>query len=227
MRVAVTTTPDRAERYARPLSRHGLVPLVLPCIAVDPAGQEVLEAVRALVPGADLLVLTSPRTVELLWPQGGMPSVPVAAVGAVTAATVERLGGQVAVRGGAGLEQLVEAIPSTSGRVVFPHAAGTPTPLLERLAARLPGLHHVVVYSTRPVPPPPDPVEAAVFASPSAVEGWLLSRDFEAVIVAAIGDTTAAALRRAGRPPEVVPLHPEPEELARRLAHHLSERRTS
>src|SRR5690606_22266482 len=46
-RVAVTTTADTAPRVSEPLIAHGLVPVMLPCISISPAGPDALAELRA------------------------------------------------------------------------------------------------------------------------------------------------------------------------------------
>jgi uroporphyrinogen-III synthase len=63
-------------------------------------------------------------------------------------------------------------------------------------------------------------VHAVVFASPSAVTGWLLARDFEDVVVGVIGPTTQAAVGRH-RIPDVIAPEPSHHSLARALTSYL------
>ena len=85
IRVAVTT--DRFEAVAPHFSEVGLDPVSLPCIRIEPADQAVLAQARKAAIGADLLMITSVRTLDLLWPAAHMPDVAVAAVASPTAAT--------------------------------------------------------------------------------------------------------------------------------------------
>ena len=64
------------------------------------------------------------------------------------------------------------------------------------------------------------PVEAISFASPSAVQGWLITRDLDDVVVGVIGQTTAAAVARI-RPPDAVATRPSHKALALALTDHL------
>ena len=79
-RVAVTTAVDTAHRVARLLHLDQLEPVMLPCIRIVAAPIEALERLRAAARDADWIVVTSPRAVHVTWPEGGMPSLPVAAV---------------------------------------------------------------------------------------------------------------------------------------------------
>ncbi|MGH8946287.1 MAG: uroporphyrinogen-III synthase [Acidimicrobiia bacterium] len=226
-RVAITTAADRTSRLADLARHHGLVPIPLPCIEVFPATRTVLEKARALAVAADWLLITSPRAVSAVWSGGGMPPAPVASVGPATTAAIEAAGGRVQLVGDAGgqsvVRQLAHMVDGAS--VFFPHATGageSSIAALERAGAQVSA---VAVYETRPTPPGPEPVEAAAFGSPSAVSGWLLSRLLDELeVVAAIGETTARALLEAGRAPQVVPPHPDFEDLMARLADHLRQR---
>jgi uroporphyrinogen-III synthase len=219
-RVGVTT--DRFAEAAAAFALVGLEPVSLPCIQVVPASDQVLAQAREAASMADLLLISSVRTLEVLWPNGAMPGVEVAAVGARTAAAVEARGGQVSLLGRAGLADLVERAADrlVSSRVVFPHAAGSDPEALGSLAERAINLRAFEVYRSHLVAPGPDPVQAVVFASPSAVEGWLLSRALDDLVVAVIGPTTWAAVARH-RPPEVMAPQPSHRALARALASYL------
>lgn len=198
--VAVTTSADSFPRWADLLTAAGLQPVSLPCIEVVPASGNELDRARRAAGEADALLLTSPRTVGLLWPDGGMPAVPVAAVGSATAAVVEDAGGITELVGDAGGDELLAEWQNVDGRrIVFPHALGSDLGRLDTLQGRGAHIERFPVYEARPTPPGPDPVDAALFASPSAVEGWLISRSLnELRAVGVIGATTAEAISQAG-----------------------------
>lgn len=225
-RVAITTAADGYQRVAALARASGLQPVPLPCIAVIPAPHEILELVRDLAAKADWLVLTSARTVEILWPHGGMASTSVAAVGPVTASAVEQAGGRVTLVGDAGggklAVELAERIDGLS--VLFPHASGTNRATIEILQEAAGRFEALPVYGTRPLAPGPDPVDAVTFGSPSAVRGWALTRDFDDLVLATIGDATATALADAARRPEVMPPRPDLEDLFALLAQHMRQR---
>lgn len=222
-RVAITTARDGAGRLVRMAKRYGLTPVPLPCIEVIPASSEVLDAARALAAEADWMVVTSSRAVTILWPMGGMPEVPVAAVGKSTAVSVEHAGGVLGLVGEAGGRALtVELGERLEGRsVFFPHASEADPSTIAVLEEAGAEVGAVTVYETTPIAPGPDPVDAAVYGSPSAVTGWLLSRSLDDMVLAAIGETTAGALADAGRYPDVVPARPDFEDLMARLAEHM------
>ncbi len=217
--VAVTTSADSFQVWADPLTRSGLEPVSLPCLEIVPASDEDLARVRELAGDFDAVVLTSARAVALLWPDDGMPSTPVAAVGEATAAAVEAAGGVVETVGRSGGDALLEGWDGAGRRVLFPHAEGTDRSRLDELGAVVAELAAISIYAARPISPGPDPVDAAVFASPSAVDGWLLSRSFaELRVVGAIGTTTARAIDEAGGTVDAIPDGPSVDALVEAVA---------
>jgi uroporphyrinogen-III synthase len=102
-------------------------------------------------------------------------------------------------------------------RIAYPHAEGVDPRLVASLADVARDLVAVPVYRWTPVAPGPERVEAAVFESPLAVDGWMQSRDLS-LVVAAIGPATAAALRRYGHGPDVMVRRPRFSVLAETLA---------
>jgi len=216
-RVAVTT--DRFDDVAGCFVEVGLEPVELPCIEVEPVSPDQLAETRDLTSRADVLIVTSPRVVSLLWPHGGMPDVDTAAVGPSTAAAVARAGGRVSLTGEAGLAGLADlALDRLDGRrVVVAHAAGSDPAGLSQLRANAPDLEERVVYRSVPMAPETVEIDAVAFASPSAVEGWVLARDLEDVVVGAIGATTADAIARH-RAPDVIAATPSYPALAESIA---------
>jgi uroporphyrinogen-III synthase len=224
--VAVTTTPDAAPRLVVPLLRHGLEPVRLPCLAVHPSDPADLEALRDAAAGADWIVATSPRAVEITWPEGGMPPVPVAAVGPRTAGAATAAGGTVAVVGDRDAGSLVDSIAGRlpGRKVVFPHGRSADPATAAALARAGARVTAVVAYDTVPVPPGPRAVDAAIFGSPSAVAGWCTARTLTDLTIAVLGATTAAAVRERGGHPDVMPARPGFGGVAEALAGHLHER---
>lgn len=223
-RVAVTTTANASSEIGLQLADRGLDPVFLPCLEVVTAPPSELEGIRQAAAAADWILLTSGRAVEVVWPNGAMPPARVAAVGPATAEAARRAGGNVALVGDAGahrlLTQLAEVIDG--GTLVFPHAANTEA--ATELALDTLGVHVIArsVYHTSPVPPSADPVDAAMFASPSAVAGWSMSRDMEGLVIAAIGRTTLGAIEAAGHRADVVAKRPGFPEMISALADHLA-----
>ncbi|HSJ36026.1 MAG TPA: uroporphyrinogen-III synthase [Acidimicrobiia bacterium] len=221
MRVAVTTASDSYACWEEALHSVGLEPLSLPCIEVHPAAEPILADARRRAAAADLLFVTSARAVRILWPAGGFPSSPAAAVGEATAAAVEQAGGIVAVCGDGDGDDLVDlVIDGVSGRrVFFPAARHADSARGRRLSAAGAHLDVEAVYATVPIAPGADPADAVVFGSPSSIEGWEMARRLDEVPVTAVmGSVTAAALRQRGREPDVIPERPSVAAIARGLA---------
>ncbi len=219
MRVGITTAADAYERFAPAFLACSLQPMSLPCIAIETTGERNAAAARNHAATADLMFVTSARSITHLWPHGGMPDTPVAAVGPATAAAVRNAGGHVLEVGDSGSHALTDILAQRirGKSVAYPHAAGADPEVVRRLERAGAAVKAVTVYRSRPCPPPPDPVDAVVFASPSAVRGWLLARDLYGIRVAAIGPTTAAELERRGRPPDAVAPEPHLSSLAEAL----------
>lgn len=217
-RVAVTTTADNARRAGDALVAHSLVPVMLPCIAISPSPDAVMTELRTQAARADLIVVTSARAVRVTWPQQDMPDTPTAAVGRATADAVEEAGGRVQQVGEEDALSLVRSLVLDGLRIVFPHAqAADPGTALE-LEARAASVFAAAVYETIPIAPNDDKVDAAIFGSPSAVNGWLMRRPLDGMVIGAMGPTTASALRVRGVDDPVVPSRPGFEELAAALA---------
>jgi uroporphyrinogen-III synthase len=226
-RCALTTTAERAGELVETVESHGLEPVILPCIEVDPAPAATLEKARAAASQVDWLVFTSARAAAVLWPEGGMPDVPAAAVGRGTAEAVTRRGGTVALLGEGGAKELLDrhSDPLTDKSLLFAHGAAVDPATIHRLEAIAGRLTAIAVYNTRSVPPRLDPVDVALFASPSAVNGWAMARRLDDMVLAAMGPTTAAALAEHGYPPHVVPTRPDYPLTIQTVARHLSDRR--
>lgn len=219
-RVAITS--DRFENVAGHFAALGLIPVEAPCVRVEAAGTETLDRARDKVAGADLVILGSARTVEILWPGAAMPDVEVAAVGPATARAAEAAGARVTVIGAGGLVRLVEQAADLLRRetVAFPHGAGSDPHGMELLRSASARLYEEEVYASVPIAPPQVDVGSVVFGSPSAVEGWTSARSLEGLVVAVIGETTARAVS-VHREPDVIAPRASYPALAEALASHL------
>jgi uroporphyrinogen-III synthase len=102
---------------------------------------------------------------------------------------------------------------------VFPHGGGSAIAGLTRLRSLCPGVEEHQIYETVSIAPGPTAVDAVAFGSPSAVRGWMLSRDLEDLVVAATGETTAAAVAHH-RVPYLIAPTPSYRSLARVLSGH-------
>jgi len=223
-RVAITTNIDRYAEPAAELERVGLEPVRLPCIEIKevPGAADRARAASAYV---DLVVITSSRSLELVWGSGPLPSVQFAAVGPATAAAIDRRGGRVGTIGEGGALLLAQRLAGevATRRVLYLHAHGSDQAAMRLLENRAAGFSAVEVYRSVPVGPAADPVEAVIFASLSAVEGWLSARSLAGVVVGAIGATTSAGLKRHGRRPDVLAPAPSFTALVDALAAFLEE----
>jgi len=225
-RIGITTTADGAGPLCEAAIEHELTPIILPCIEVTPAPEDTLRQAAKQAEQADWLVVTSARAIAVLWPDGGMPDTPVAAVGPATAEVAVQAGGSVAMVGETGAAALVEELAGNlSDRIVFfPHASGASpatVPALEESGARV---FAAAVYTTRPVGPGSDPVDAVMFGSPSAVSGWSQTRSFEDLVIGVIGETTAGAVLELGHRPDLVSPRPDFDLLIALVAQFLSDR---
>jgi uroporphyrinogen-III synthase len=220
----VTTAIDNADRIAKALEAVGLEPVRLPCIRVVRSSPEALDTIRTAAPRADWIVCTSRRAVATVWPDGGMPPHPrVAAVGRATADAVVAAGGSVAAVGTGGASAVRDLLRGrVKGQlVVFPHARAADPLTIEMLEREGATVIAVPAYDTVPMSPAHDRVEAVILGSPSAVNGWMSSRDLTGLLVAAIGETTATAIRALGIDPAVVPAKPGVDAVVDALAAHI------
>ena len=217
--IRVGVTSERFDAIASGYADAGLEPVSLPCVQIESVPPRDIAYVRERATRVDLLMITSPRVVSLVWPDGRMPEVDTAVVGRSTASRVEQAGGRVTQVGNAGLAKLVELTADhMEGRcVMIAHAEGSDPGAMARLREIAPELEEHAVYRAVPVAPGTDRVEAVAFASPSAVKGWGLSRSFDDLVVGAIGATTAAAIARH-READVIADRPSHLNLARAIA---------
>lgn len=220
-RVAITTTAESFQRVAPEFARVGLEPVSLPCIRIEECDRGEIDRLRAAAAEADLIVLTSRRTVDILWPNRDMPATPVAAVGSATSHAAADAGGNLVSVGSGGGASLVELLsPRLVGAtVVYPHAHRADPALAEDLRMQATMLIEGSVYDTVPIAPGDDPVDVVTFASPSAVEGWTMTRTLDPVVLS-IGPTTTAALDRLGRSPDLIADDPTFTALAMAIARH-------
>jgi uroporphyrinogen III methyltransferase/synthase len=261
--VVVTRPREQADRMAAALSEAGARVVELPAVQIDdPAdGGAAVRRAAAGVGGYQWVAFTSAnavrRFVPLLPDARALAGVGLAAVGRSTAdalAAYRLRADLVPDREGAGAPgeapgdpagtagALAAAFPDPppGGRVLFPRAEGARPTLPEGLRAKGWEVDEVVAYRTVAAPPPAaaavDAASAAdsvVFASPSAVEAYLASRDDRGELlpvpplVACIGPTTADAARRAGLTVAVEADPPSAEGLVAALVAHASRARSA
>ena len=224
-RLALTTTRDRAVQLIDDVAGLGMETVVLPCIELIPASEVVIDAARKESSRSGWLLLTSPRTVQRLWPQGGMPATKVAAVGQSTAQAVRNAGGRLAYVGDGGARELADriALVVAGQTIYFPHAAGADRSTIDLLEDAGATVRSQVVYESRPVPPGDDEVDAVVFGSSSAVSGWFLSRGLDGLAIGVIGKSTAATVAEYGYELDVTATSPSYGEVIRLIAGFLRE----
>lgn len=202
-RVAVTRPSAQAARLSELLKSEGAIPIAMPLNHIEPLytpeqGVLCAEALAA----SDWLAFTSANAVHHFVAWRGtraQPDARVAAVGDVTATTLESYGWRV---------DLVPAISSVAGltqafgdvrglRITHPCGEGA-TALSDALTQRGAHVRRIIVYRRVPTPVTVANnlvLDAALFASGSAVESWVeaglhvLQPD---VCVVCIGPVTAA-----------------------------------
>jgi uroporphyrinogen-III synthase len=220
-RILVTRPDEAGESLARALAQRGALPLYAPAIriAIDPEAPAIPQA-RAALARADRLLLSSRYGLVALMANRATiaKSAGVYAVGAQTAKLAAGAGFEVLIAADAGgLVALVEAIgkreSATKLRILWPCGDLAESAAVEPLRARAFEVEAIAVYKTvnayaggqAPSPERLIEMEAAVFASPSAVESFMSTVDPGALgiatsrwKIAVIGETTRAAAAAAG-----------------------------
>ena len=197
--VLLTRPAGRNEELAQLLRRHGLDVVIEPLIAVEPLGDEPVEA-----GGYDWAVVTSVTGArELRRRKLGRPS----RVAAIGRATADAFGGADLVPRVATQEGLLAELPQPAGRVLFAGAEDA-----RRLLVRELGADFVPLYRTRPLrPSAPPEADLVVLASGSA------ARAFAALGVAipavSIGPETTRVARGAGLEVHGEERTPRPDDL--------------
>jgi uroporphyrinogen-III synthase len=228
LKVLVPRPRAQAEPFAAALRAEGLEPVlaeVVRIVAVDPAP---LDA--ALRRRWDWVAFASANAVAFTLARG-RPSGRIAAVGDRTAAALRRAGVAVdrvaADPSGAGLAHELAAAGVAGARILVPAAADGRAELADGLRAAGARVTVVAVYRTVALTPEElaplrarlesGEIEAAAFFAPSQVAplAGVLGR---LRLVAAVGPTTAEALRAAGVRVDVVAPEPTAEALARAIA---------
>jgi uroporphyrinogen-III synthase len=153
MRVLIPRGGSWGDEVARLVTEAGFEPLILPLVTIEPADdQEHLQRVLGQLSEGrfDWLVVTSQSTVRVL------PRVPasvhVAAVGAVTAASLRERGVPVAfIPTKQSALGLVDEWPIREGRVLWPHALDARPTIADGLRQHGMQVTEVVAYQTVPV----------------------------------------------------------------------------
>jgi uroporphyrinogen III methyltransferase/synthase len=245
-RVLVTRPRAAAGGLSAALRALGAEPVEIPTVRIAPAADPAaLDAALDRLDAYDVLLLASARAVEALAARAAergvtleRPALRVACVGPRTAEAARRHGLPVDLvperSDGEGLARAVARELEPRGRrFLLPRSEIGRDALPDALAAAGGTVDAVAAYRTLPEEAGRDDLnarletgglDALTFTSPSTVRNFLAmlrpaAREAAGrCVVAAIGETTAAALREAGLPPQVVPERPEAEALAAALA---------
>jgi uroporphyrinogen-III synthase len=160
MRVIVTRAPEQAAPTARKLVALGHQPVLAPVLEIVATGARPPDG------PFDLLLATSAQAFLGLEPAGGLPSLPLACVGAKTAEAARRLG--FAVQGvGADSEALAALLLAEGCAKSALYLAGRERKgLLERLLREKDWRVEILeTYEALPVPDWPEPIRAALARS--------------------------------------------------------------
>ncbi len=226
MREALPGSP-----YVEEMKARGAEAVGVPLLSFEMEHEETLREKLAQPEQFDALVLTSPRTVTALqkvWTTGRAPegwlTKRCLVVGPATADGARALG--FSVEGeeagtGASLAGVILGHTDVS-RVLFPSARDARMELYQQLSAAGVEVEKVSVYRTSnlstPVLPEGSTPDWLVFFSPSGVAAAVAIENFPwNARAAAIGPTTAQALRQAGHAPSAVAETPDPPGLAHAL----------
>jgi uroporphyrinogen III methyltransferase/synthase len=241
-RVLVTRPGPQAGALVDALRAEGAVTILLPTIAIRPAGDlRPLDAAIARLADYAWLAFTSANGVDVFWDRlralgTAVPAgVRIAAVGTATARALAERGATVDFVPDEFVgARLGATLPDVEGRrVLLARASLARVELADALAARGALVDDVAVYDTIPEAPDPEGlaavergVDAATFTSASTVRNFatllgLRARPLlDGVAVACIGPVTADEARSLG-----FTVHVEPEEhtipaLVRALSDH-------
>lgn len=240
--VVITRAAHQADDLAERLRQRGAIPLFYPAIAIVPPADTVPldAALQAAANGAfDWLAFTSTNAVIAVMERLALLNLAparlhtrIAAVGSATARVIEQQLGMiahvVAAEGnGSGLADALIATHNarTEMRVLLPQADLASPLFVERLTTADISVVAVTAYYTVlgtggdavPLLLQNGAVDTIVFASPSAVRGFLqrLANEggnretLKSVLIAVIGKTTASAAHDAGLRVDVLPSHPD------------------
>lgn len=241
-RVVITRSPEQARELLQQLTEAGAESLLLPCVAFSPASdpQPLDEALRAL-DQFDWVIFTSQNAVEACVRRAGAIAVSlkpaqstlnVAAVGPATANAASRGGFRVDVvaKQFRGEELASELANALSGKRVFlPRSGCAGGELPTALAALGANVSEVIAYETG-LPKTIDrdvlsavrsaKVDVLTFFSPSAFRNLADELGLEhmrslagRVALAAIGPTTAKAMREEGLHADIIAEQARPEAL--------------
>jgi uroporphyrinogen-III synthase len=246
-RVVVTQAAHQAPELAALLQAQGAIPLLYPCIAIEPPPdtRALDAALQALAANRyDWVVLTSANTVRVLAERAGALGLPaalgagvrLAAIGAATDEAAAALLGRRAdlVPGESVAEGLAGAllgVAPAGARILLPQADIARPVLAQALAAAGLDVTPLAAYCTVAgrggvdLPAELPTVDAITFTSSSTVRNLLRRLETEGgdctalhrICLAAIGPVTADTLHAAGLKPTVVAQEPSLEGLVHAL----------
>jgi uroporphyrinogen III methyltransferase/synthase len=250
-RVLVTRPVAQADEWAAALRAAGAEPVCVPMIAVAPVADERASAILARLDDYDAIVFTSANAARSLAERirraGREPAsvrARILCVGEATAGAAVQAGfaePEVPVER-ADVESLARALCASEApgrRFLWPRGDLAGQALIAALRAAGALVDDWVVYATRPAELDETALRAALaageldaltFASPSAARRFAACLDEAAraaarrAAIAAIGATTAAALRELGLAPQVVPERADAPALVDALAAHFAAR---
>lgn len=232
-RVVVTRAPHQAAELAALLREAGALPILYPCLAIEPPEDlRPLDVAlhRAAAGDFDDLVLTSANTVHILAQRLqalgiSLPAFPVAAVGPRTAAAAETLLGlEVEVVAGEHVAEVLATNVTTGPgqRILLPQSAIARPVLADLLRATGAEVTVVAAYRTVlgqggeavPAMLASGQIEVLTFTSSSTAVNFLKRlenegghrRDLTGLCLAAIGPITADKMAKLGMPADVVPV---------------------
>ncbi len=229
-RVVITRAGAQAAEAGRALAALGGVPIYFPTVRIAPAADPApLSEALQVAQTYDWIVFTSANAVRAVGgrlAQRGLTMAALrgpklAAIGPATARTLTGWGLTATLlpeeqSAGALAEALLGEVRGL--RVLVPQSDRARPHLAEAL--RTAGAQVTVVTAYRTLTAVLDPaalaelargVDAVTFASPSAVEGWVVltgGQDSGPAVIACLGPTTAEAARMAGLPVQVVATEP-------------------
>jgi uroporphyrinogen-III synthase len=236
----LTRDEEGARRYVEPLAALGLFAVPTPVTDVAPASAEDRALLAAACRGGsfDWVLVASARAVAPLCDAGGAGGAHVLAVGPATADALAARGITAEIAGGGAAAAADLLLARGARRVLVPRAQDGRDEALEKLDAA--GVETIPITAYRTIARAADDAQlaigldlvahrrAAVVAlfAPSQVTALaelLAARGepFAAIshaVVAAIGPTTALALREHGVEPAAVADRPEPQALASAVA---------
>jgi uroporphyrinogen-III synthase len=216
-RVVITRPPEQSGELRAKLLQAGAIPILFPTLATEAIPPSPSQPAPQHLRHYDWLLFTSANGVryglEYLAAAGLAlaPSLRIGVVGQATAAALEPYGLKadlIAQKSSA--EGLLEALralgPLAGGRFLLLVAEGARDELFEGLKAARAFVERIPVYRTILGQPRPEALaalrkgfDAAVFASPSSVRGWVaLAPGIVPPKVVCIGPTTAQAARECG-----------------------------